>query len=68
MFMCVWVRVAYRVARVVAEVDLGEAHVDDEQLHAHDATLVAVFVLGYDGHVRPVPDALEAQEGTTQKS
>lgn len=41
----------YRVARVVGEVDLGESHVNDKYFHAHNAALIAVFVLGNNGHL-----------------
>lgn len=41
---------AHRVARVVCEVNLGQAHMDNQELYAHDATLIAVLVLGNNGH------------------
>lgn len=41
----------YRVARVVGEVDFGEPHVNHQDFHAHNAALVAVLVLGNDGHL-----------------
>lgn len=41
----------YRVARVVGEVDLGKSHVNDQYFHAHNAALIAVLVLGNNGHL-----------------
>lgn len=42
---------AHRVARVVCEVNLGQAHMDNQELDAYNATLIAVLVLGNDGHL-----------------
>lgn len=42
---------SYRVARVVSEVDLGKFHMNDKCFHAHNAALIAVLVLGDDGHL-----------------
>lgn len=42
---------AYRAARVVSEVDLGKSHMNDQHFHAHNAALIAVLVLGNNGHL-----------------
>lgn len=41
----------YGVARVVSEVDLGKSHMNDQHFHAHNAALIAVLVLGNNGHL-----------------
>lgn len=43
--------IPYRAARVVGEVDLGKSHVNDQYFHAHNAALIAVLVLGNNGHL-----------------
>lgn len=52
-FLClflIWVCVSvYRIARVVHEVDLGKSHMYDQCFHAHNATLIAVLILGNNG-------------------
>ncbi len=48
--VCVCVYSPYRVARVVGEVDLGKSHVNHQYFHAHNAALIAVLVLGNNGH------------------
>lgn len=53
---------AYRAARVVGEVDLGQSHVNDQHFHAHNAALIAGLVLGYNGRLR-FPCTLEGEEG-----
>lgn len=40
-----------RIPRIVTEVDLGQSHMNYECFHAHNATLIAVFVLGNDRHL-----------------
>lgn len=47
--MCVFG--TYRVARVVTEVDLGKSHVNHQHFQTHNAALIAVLVLGYNGHL-----------------
>lgn len=42
---------AHRVARVVCEVNLGQAHMNNQELYAHNAALIAVLVLGNNGHL-----------------
>lgn len=42
---------SYRVARVVGEVDLRKSHVNDQYFHAYNAALIAVLVLGNNGHL-----------------
>lgn len=49
--MCLCVCSLYRVSRVVSEVDFGKSHVDDQYFHAHNAALIAVLVLGNNGHL-----------------
>lgn len=58
----------YRIAGVVCEVDLGQPHVDDQYFHANNATLIAVLVLGHNGHFG-VSDALarKKRENTLAK-
>lgn len=41
----------HRVARVVSEVDFGKSHMNDQYFHAHNAALIAVLVLGNNGHL-----------------
>lgn len=41
----------YRIAGVISEVDFGESHVNHQYFHAHYAALIAVLVLGNNGHL-----------------
>lgn len=49
--MCACRCIAYRVAGIVHEVDFGKSHVNNQYFHAHNAALVAVLVLGDNGHL-----------------
>lgn len=53
---------AYRVARVVSEVNLGKSHMNDQHFHAHNAALIAGLVLGHNGRLG-FSCTLEGEEG-----
>lgn len=42
---------AHRIAWVVCEVNFGKAHMNNKEFYAHNAALIAVLVLGNNGHL-----------------
>lgn len=48
---CDHVYSAHRVPRVVCEVNFGKVHMNNHDLYAHNPALIAVLVLGNNGHL-----------------
>lgn len=41
----------HRIAWVVCEINFGKAHMNNKEFYAHNAALIAVLVLGNNGHL-----------------